>query len=125
MRFLSIRSLLILPLFLLLVAPAWAQFTGPGAQETLITVQAVLDNPQDDQMVTLRGRILEKVAHEKYAFTDDSGQIRIEIDDEVFPRQQITPDMVVEIYGEVEKDFMQDPEIDVERLTVIRGNERQ
>jgi uncharacterized protein YdeI (BOF family) len=33
--------------------------------------------------------------------------------------------MVVEIYGEVEKDFMQDPEIDVERLTVIRGNERQ
>ena len=115
---LSIRHLLILPLFLFFAAPASAQFSGPGTQETPTTVQTVLDNPQDDQPVTLRGRILEQVGDEKYAFTDDTGQIRIEIDDEVFSGQQITPDMEVEIYGEVEDDFMQDPEIDVERLTV-------
>ena len=120
---LSLRHLLLLPLSLFMVAPAQAQFSGPGAQETPTTVQAVLDDPKDDQMVTLRGRILEQVAHEKYAFTDNTSQIRIEIDGDVFPPQQITPDMMIEIYGEVEKDFMQDPEIDVERLTIMTENQ--
>ena len=112
------RTLSLFLFLALLATPAWAQFDGPGAQPAASTVQAVLDDPQDDQVVTLRGRILEQVGDEKYAFTDDTGQIRIEIDD-VFPRQRITPDMQVEIYGEVEDDFMQDPEIDVERLTVV------
>ncbi len=99
-------------------APASAQFVGPGAQERVTDVQAILDNPTDDQPVTLRGRILERVGDEKYLFTDGTAQIRIEIDDEVFPPQRITPEMEVEIYGEVEDDFMQDPEVDVERVTV-------
>lgn len=125
MQSFSLRSLLVFPLFLLFASPAAAQFSGPGAQESPTTVQAVLDDPQDDQVVTLRGRILEKVGDEKYAFTDDSAQIRVEIDREVFPPQQITPEMQVEIYGEVEDDFLQDPEIDVERLTVVKDEVRE
>lgn len=113
------RYLLMLFLLSFLAAPASAQFVGPGAQDSPATVQSVLDDPQDDQTVTLRGRILEQVGDEKYAFTDETGQIRVEIDDEVFPRRQITPETEVEIYGEVEDDFLQDPEIDVERLTVV------
>jgi len=114
------RALTLASLFLLLTAaPTLAQFDGPGAQQVPNTVQAVLDNPQDDQTVTLRGTLLEKVGHEKYAFSDETGQIRVEIDNEVFPEQRITPEMTVELFGEVEKDFLQSPEIDVERLTVV------
>lgn len=119
MRFSLLRTLAFLPLALSLATSASAQFVGPGAAEAPTTVQAVLDNPQDDQTVTLRGVLLEKLSHEKYAFSDDSGQIRVEIDAEVFPPQRITPDTLIEIYGEIEKDFLRDPEIDVERLTVV------
>lgn len=116
----AMRSLLLSSLALLLwTAPALAQFDGPGADTMPNTVQALLDNPTDDQSVTLQGRILEQVGHEKYAFSDDTGQIRVEIDNEVFPKQRITPEMTVELFGEVEKDFLRSPEVDVERLTII------
>lgn len=103
-------------------APAAAQFQGPGAEETATSVQAILDNPVDDQKVQLRGQIVEKVGDEEYIFTDGEARIRIEVDDDEFP-QQITPDMTVEIYGEVEDDVRQDPEIDVERITVVQSRQ--
>ncbi len=119
MRSLFLRPFLLLALSLGLTASAAAQFVGPGTSEAPTTVQSILDNPQDDQTVTLQGMVLEKVGHEKYAFSDDTGQIRIEIDDDVFPPQRVTPDMTVEIYGEVEKDFLRSPEVDVERMAVV------
>ena len=115
------RTVLFLLLAIGVTTPALAQFDGPGAQGDETQVQAILDNPTDDQRVTLRGRILEQVGEEKYLFTDGNAQIRIEIDAETFPQQRITPEMTVQIYGEVEKDFLQDPEIDVERLSIVEA----
>jgi uncharacterized protein (TIGR00156 family) len=107
---------------LLAVAPfASAQYFGPGAQGASNNVKAVLDNPVDDQYVVLRGNISSQVGSEKYLFSDGSGQIRVEIDDDVFPRHRIGPETTVELYGEVEKDFMQSVEIDVDRLLIVDG----
>ncbi|PEN08741.1 hypothetical protein CRI93_03005 [Longimonas halophila] len=99
--------------------PAQAQFEGPGAQSQLTTVEVVADQANDDQTVQLEGTIIEQVGDEKYIFTDGTGEIRVEIDDDLFRNQRITPDMTVAIYGEVEKDFMRSPEIDVEELSVV------
>lgn len=98
---------------------AHAQFDGPGAQSQLTTVEAVANQANDDQTVQLQGSIIEQVGDEKYIFADDTGEIRVEIDDELFRNQRITPDMTVAIYGEVEKDFMRSPEIDVEELSIV------
>lgn len=114
-----LRTFLLLALSLGIATSATAQFVGPGASNAPATVQSILDSSQDDQTVTLQGTVLEKVGNEKYTFSDDTGQIRIEIDDDVFPPQRISPDMTVEIYGEVEKDFLRSPEVDVERLTIV------
>lgn len=115
----SLPALLLLALSLGLATPAAAQFAGPGAPDAPTTVQAILDSPDDDQTVMLQGVLLEKVGHEKYAFSDETGQIRVEIDDDVFPPRRITPDSTVDIYGEVEKDFLRSPEVDVERMTIV------
>lgn len=105
---------------LLAAAPfAAAQYLGPGAQGAANNVKAVLDNPVDDQYVVLRGNLTSQVTREKYMFTDGSGQIRVEIDEDVFPRHRIGPETVVEIYGEVENDYMQSPEIDVDRVLIV------
>ncbi|WP_118837944.1 NirD/YgiW/YdeI family stress tolerance protein [Salinibacter ruber] len=122
----STRAVTIAVLLLLFTAsPALAQFDGPGAEQGPDTVQALLDNPQDDQTVTLQGNVLEKVGHEKYAFSDETGQIRVEIESEVFPERRVTPETNVEIYGEVEKDFLRSPEIDAERLTIVTSESPQ
>lgn len=97
-----------------------AQYVGPGQSMTPTTVAEVLKNGQDDQVVVLRGKITKKLRKERYEFKDDTGTIRAEIDDKYFYNLKVTDKSVVEIYGEVEKEFMKSPEIDVKRLTVIQ-----
>lgn len=104
---------------LTLSVDAHAQYTGPGTAPADSTVQQVLQDPQDDQDVTLRGYLLEKLSSEKYMFSDDTGQIRVEIEDDEFPNLDIGPDTRIEISGEVETAFMRQPEIDVEQLRIL------
>lgn len=99
---------------------AFAQFTGPGTTgEGKVTVKEILDRPVDDMWVILKGKILRKVGDEKYLFTDGTGQITVEIDDEYFPYDKpITPETTVEISGEVDCGFIQSIEIDVKQIII-------
>lgn len=104
-----------------LAGNAQAQYVGPSAApEAPRTVAAILKNPVDDQAVVLRGHLLRKVGNEKYTFSDGTAEIRVEIDDKVFMNRKIDARTQVEIRGEVEKDFMESPEIDVDVLTVVQ-----
>ncbi|WP_211165984.1 NirD/YgiW/YdeI family stress tolerance protein [Azoarcus sp. TTM-91] len=103
-------------LALLQPASGQAQYTGPSTHHAPATVAEILKNPVDDQDVVLRGHLLRKVGNEKYIFSDGTGEIRVEIEAEDFPPEQIDDKAQVEIRGEVEKDFLDSPEIDVEAL---------
>lgn len=103
-------------LALLQPAIGQAQYTGPSTHQAPATVAEILKNPVDDQDVVLRGHLLRKVGNEKYIFSDGTGEIRVEIEAEDFPPEQIDDKVQVEIRGEVEKDFLESPEIDVEAL---------
>lgn len=98
-----------------------AQFIGPGARETLTDTQSLLNNPVEEQEVSLRGRLAKKVGDEKYLFQDDSGGIRVEIDDDEFLRlpRHVTPGMKIEIFGEVETAYLKSPELDVEVIRIL------
>lgn len=96
---------------------AFAQYTGPSSSK-YDSVSSVLQDPRDDEFVQLRGTITKKVGEEKYLFSDQTGEIRIDVDNDKFT-SPVSEKSVVEIQGEVEKDFMESPEIDVERLTII------
>jgi uncharacterized protein (TIGR00156 family) len=76
-------------------------------------------NPIDDQEVLFRRKLLKKLSSDKYLFSDGTGEIRIEIDNDDFPGQKVSESTVVEIYGEIEKDYLETPEIDVERLIIV------
>ena len=104
----------------LLAGSAHAQYVGPSTgPDAPKTVAAILKTPVDDQAVVLRGQLLRKVGNEKYTFSDGTAEIRVEIDDKVFMNRKIDAKTQVEIRGEVEKDFMESPEIDVSVLTVV------
>lgn len=103
----------------LLAAPAWAQYTGPAAQPVATSVQAILDKPVDDQRVSLRGKVLRQLKGDKYIFSDGKAEIRVEIDQHLLPATPFGADAQVEITGEVEKDFLESPEIDVDALRLL------
>lgn len=100
-----------------------AQYTGEVAYKTIdkngaapANVAELLKTPQDNQVVSLSGKLLKKVADEKYIFSDGSGEIRVEIDDELIMTVKVDNNTQITIVGEVEKDFMQDVEIDVKSI---------
>jgi uncharacterized protein (TIGR00156 family) len=101
-------------------APASGTLNPAGTAEVKVTpVAEILKNPVDDLYVLVRGRLTRKLRSEHYEFTDGTGTIRVEIDDEDFVRQPVTEETVVELYGEIDVDFMTSPEIEVEWMRVV------
>lgn len=87
------------------ISPVVAQFTGPGGSQTEtgeVTVASIKMNPIDDMDVVLQGSLLNKLSHEKYSFSDGTGEITVEIDDEDFGGKQVDPNTRIEIHGEVD-----------------------
>ena len=88
-------------------------FKGPS--DGVTTVAAAL-NAKDDTLVVLTGHIEKETAKEKYQFRDSTGAIIVEIDNEDWHGLTVTPADTVTIYGEVDKEIMHSPEIDVDRI---------
>lgn len=98
--------------------PVAAQYVGPSAVGEA-SVAAILQNPIDDQDVQLTGNLVRKTNHEKYVFSDGSGEIVVEIDAKRFPDQPIDEKTKVEITGEVDTGFSRAPEIEVDSLRIV------
>lgn len=90
-------------------------FTGPSVE--VITVEQA-KNMNDDTFVVLRGKIKQNVGDDLYLFTDGTGTINIEIDEEDWNSAKVTPEDVVEIRGEVDKGWDK-IEIDVDQINKI------
>lgn len=112
-------KLIILPILgsFVLAAPALAQYTGPSSAK-VTTVADALKDAKDGVYVQLQGKVVRQVGDEKYIFADKTGEIRVEIDAKDF-KAPVNAETVVEIRGEIEKDFLQSPEIDVDSLVVV------
>lgn len=87
-----------------------------GATQGLNSVKAALD-ARDDTFVTIKGKIVAQVAHEKYKFSDGKDTIIIEIDDDDWGGLSVGPDETITIYGEVDSEMLKANEIDVKRIT--------
>lgn len=104
----------------LFVSPVSAQYAGPNSTPGLVKVAEILENPKDDQDVTVQGHLLRKVGDEEYVFSDGTGEIIVEIDDDDFPRESIDEKTKVELIGEVDTSRNRPPEIDVDKVHVVK-----
>lgn len=100
--------------------PAMAQYTGPSSKSGTKKVEDILKDPVDDADVTLRGYLVRQLGDEKYMFSDGTGEIVVEIDDDDFPRQPVDDATHVELRGEVDTSRKRPPEIDVDKVKVLR-----
>ncbi len=83
----------------------------------MVTVQQAKEL-RDDAHVTLQGYIVEEVRHEKYLFTDNTGRIVVEIDDDDWGGNRVTPNDLVCLHGEVDR-HRDKIEIDVDWLHLV------
>ena len=109
---------------MLATTTASAQYVGPTRVTAKTSIRSVLKNPVDDELVILKGRLTKQLSHDKYEFTDKTGTITVEIDQDVFAGRQIGPDTVIEIAGKVDKDTGKPVEIDVKRIGIAAATSK-
>lgn len=82
--------------------------------ETIVTVKQAKEM-RDDTNVIMQGKIVAQVKGDKYTFEDSTGSITVEIDDDEWQGQTVTPADTVKIYGEVDRGLTK-TEIDVDTV---------
>lgn len=93
-------------------------YAGPSAEPEATVAQA--RSAADGTYAVLEGRITKRLSHhEHYEFTDTTGSITVDIDDEDWPEQIVDENTKVRIYGEVDKDFS-GTDIDVDYIVIVQ-----
>lgn len=87
-------------------------YTGPSAASMTVAEAKKLG---DDTPVVLIGKLEKSLGGEKYLFTDNTGSVTVEIDNDDWRGLTVNDKDTVEICGEVDKDFM-NFEIDVDSI---------
>lgn len=88
-------------------------YTGPTV-DPMTVVQAKQLN--DDAPVTLEGKLIKSLGGEHYIFKDSTGEINVDVDDDAWRGQQVGPNDIITIYGDVDKEDHGDVKIDVENI---------
>lgn len=83
-----------------------------SGDEVIVTV-AQINEMRDDVPVIVKGKILQRVGDEKYIFEDETGKITVEIDDDDWRGQTISPENVVKLYGDVDRGLFK-TEVDID-----------
>jgi uncharacterized protein (TIGR00156 family) len=97
---------------------AMAAYNGPQGQGTMSVAQ--LKNLADDSWVTLEGRLIQYLGDDNYIFRDASGQVKVEVDQDVWRGVNVGPNDLIRIYGELDHNWNR-AKVDVESLTKISG----
>lgn len=69
------------------------------------TVKQVLSKGYDDQFVVLKGRLTKYLGKDRYEFTDNTGSIEVELDDDR-DWSYIAKDQLIEIKAIIDKDIL-------------------
>ena len=99
--------------------PVYAQggFVDNASQSASALTIEEAKKLRDDSPVQLQGNIVRALGDEKYTFRDASGEIVVEIDNDVWRGVTVGPGDKVEIRGEIDKDFPGFPvEIEVDAI---------
>lgn len=94
------------------LAAASGGFSGPGPG--MVSVKQAV-SLKDDAHVALKGHIKRHIGGEHYLFSDGTGEVTVEIDQDIWQGRSIGPSDTVEIYGEVDREW-NGVSIEVDRL---------
>ena len=87
-------------------------YSGPSVATSSV---AQVKQMTDDTYVVLQGRIVQHLGQKKYLFKDKTGEITVKISPKKWRGVTATPKDLVEIQGEVDKDW-NSLEIDVDYI---------
>lgn len=82
-------------------------------------IDDILDHSEDLELVKLSGEIIQKVKCNTYLFRDETGEIKVFIDDNLIPSQGLPFNLPVILNGEVEKSSLRPIQVDVDNVRYV------
>lgn len=79
----------------------------------------------DETFVYMQGQIVKALGDDKYAFTDKTGEIVLEIDNDEFDGVTVAAGEFIEVSGEVDKDMMKPAKVDVKTIKKLDKNAKK
>lgn len=80
------------------------------------SIDEILNDSEDSELVKLSGEIIKKLKCSTYLFRDDSGEIRIHINDDDIPQKGLLFNSPVTIKGETEKNNDKPVRVEADRI---------
>ncbi|CAM3544026.1 NirD/YgiW/YdeI family stress tolerance protein [Parendozoicomonas haliclonae] len=97
---------------------------NPGTYQGPVEITALKDLQGftlSDQDVVVEGHIVRQINHDTFMFSDGTGEMMIELDDDIrLPAEGLNENVRVRLFGEY--DAGMDKEIEVEQLQVLSTN---
>ena len=102
---------------------AFASFNGnttpnggfqSGTQSAISVKQAL--KAADNSMITLEGNITQQIDDDEFWFTDGTGQIRVEIERQVWNGLNVGPNDKIRIFGKLDNEVFDRAELEVLRI---------
>ena len=112
------RLLTILLLIVMLPLFAQAQYTGPVMDHSRMTVEEVLE-ARVGTYALVTGRIVNKLGENYYTFRDDTGEIRVEIEPNIWQNREVGPQTTVRLHVEIDSSIMGRRYLWVESLELV------
>ena len=93
-------------------------------ENVVVETVANAKDKADDTLVVLQGQIVKALGDDKYQFTDETGEIILDIDQEDFDGVTVTEGEIIQITGDIDKEMMKPTEVDVKQIKKIKDKKK-
>lgn len=108
----TMKKIVFMVMVFLMAATVAFAYRGDYMASDLATIR---NHPVDNQRVILEGSLVRQVGHEDYIFQDKTGEIAMEVDDDVLAGFGDPLHVAIRVYGKVDIDH-QMLEIEAKRI---------
>jgi uncharacterized protein (TIGR00156 family) len=95
-----------------------AQFTGPVVDRAELTVDEVREVRVGTYAV-VTGQIINRIREDYYTFRDDTGEIRVEIEPNIWKNRSVGPETTVRLFVEVDSNMVGRRYLWVESMEIV------
>jgi uncharacterized protein YdeI (BOF family) len=92
-------------------------YTGPAMNVTTVAENLDKVGRFSELNVVLEGKLIHQISADKYMFADDSGQVIVELDDDIKLPGAIDNNTTLRIFGELEGGSL--PEVEVKYIKLL------
>jgi len=114
----TLAVLIVLALVALSSGPALAQFSGPSVEGREVSV-AEASALRAGTYVTVSGSIVGHLRADYFRFRDETGELRVEVDDDLWQGREVTPNDTVRLMGEIDRSSADVTYLWVKSLTLV------